>query len=158
MEIHIREAQKEDMPQVLELIQELAEFEKEPQEVEVTVAELEAAGFGEHPQFHCFLAEVDGTIVGMALTYLRFSTWKGKVVHLEDLIVRESMRGRGIGSALYRRVLEYAQELGVKRVNWEVLDWNTPAIEFYEKSGATLMHDWRPVHMRGEALDKFLKS
>lgn len=158
MEIHIREAEKKDMPKVLELIQELAEFEKEPQEVEVTVEELESAGFGEKPQFHCFLAETDGEVVGMALTYLRFSTWKGKVVHLEDLIVRESMRGKGIGSALYRRVLEYAKELGVKRVNWEVLDWNTPAIEFYEKSGATLMHDWRPVHMREEALIKFLES
>lgn len=158
MEIRIREALKEDMPDVLRLIQELAEFENEPEEVEVTISELEKAGFGEKPQFHCFLAEVEDEIVGMALTYLRFSTWKGKVVHLEDLIVRESKRGMGVGSALYRRVMEYADDLGVKRVNWEVLDWNEPAIKFYEKTGANLMHSWRPVHMREEALKNYLKE
>lgn len=158
MKIDIRVAQKSDMPQVLRLIQELAEFEKEPDEVELTISDLEEAGFGPEPQFYCFLAEVDGKVVGMALTYLRFSTWKGKVVHLEDLIVRESMRGLGIGTALYKQVLKYAHELGVKRVNWEVLDWNTPAIRFYENSGATLMHSWRPVHMREDALKNYLKE
>lgn len=158
MELLIREARKEDMPAVLQLIKELADFEKEPHEVEVNVAELEEAGFGKQPQFHCFLAEINGEVVGMALTYLRFSTWKGKVVHLEDLIVKESLRNTGIGTALYRKVMEYAQALGVKRVNWEVLDWNKPAIQFYEKSGATIMESWRPVHMRKEALEKYLKG
>lgn len=158
MEVHIRDARKEDMAQVLTLIQELAVFEKEPDAVEVTVAELEEAGFGNTPQFYCFVAEVDGSIVGMALTYLRFSTWKGKVVHLEDLIVTESMRGKGVGTALYKKVLEYAHALGVKRVNWEVLDWNEAAIRFYEKSGATIMDDWRPVHMQEAALKKYVKQ
>lgn len=158
MEIKIRNAEKEDMPQVLELIRELAAFELEPDAVEVTVAELESAGFGENPQFTCFVAEVEGEIIGMALVYFRFSTWKGKTIHLEDLIVKEEMRNRGVGSKLYRRVMEFARQVGVKRVNWEVLDWNEGAIQFYERTGAHVMHDWRPVAMPLEALNKYLEE
>lgn len=153
----IREASKEDMPAVLELIRELAVFEKEPDAVIVTAEDLKRDGFGENPAFRCFVAEVDGEIQGMALIYFRYSTWKGKTVHLEDLIVREEFRGKGLGNALYRRVIEYAREQGVKRTEWVVLDWNTPARDFYERSGATVFTDWCTVQMDEEAMEKFLK-
>ncbi len=158
MEIKIRKAEKVDMPQVLELIKELAAFEKEPDAVEVSVEELRSAGFGSNPQFTCFVAETIGEIVGMALVYFRFSTWKGRTIHLEDLIVKEKMRNMGVGSMLYRRVMEYAKQQRVKRVNWEVLDWNEGAIQFYERTGAHIMHDWRPVAMHIEALNKYLEE
>lgn len=156
MEIVIRNAVREDMSSVLQLIKELAEFEKEPNAVEVTRIELEDAGFGEHKQFDCFVAEVEQNIVGMALIYFRFSTWKGKTVHLEDLIVTEEMRGKGVGQALYRRVLKFALDQGVKRVNWVVLDWNKPAIEFYERSGATILSNWWQVEMEEPALKAYI--
>ncbi len=154
----IRDAVANDMPQVLELIRELAVFEKEPDAVEVTVEELVSEGFGEHPLFHCFVAEVDNEIVGIALVYYRFSTWKGRSIHLEDLIVKESMRGTGLGSALYAEVMKYAKAKGVRRVEWVVLDWNQNAIDFYEKSGATLLKDWYLVQMSQEGVRKFIAN
>lgn len=156
MELVIRNAVREDMSSVLQLIKELAVFEKEPDAVEVTLEELVVAGFGEPKQFDCFVAEVENRIVGMALVYFRFSTWKGRTVHLEDLIVTEEMRGKGVGQALYRRVLEYGIEKGVKRVNWVVLDWNKPAIEFYERSGATILSNWWQVEMEEPALKAYI--
>ena len=158
MDILIRDAVTEDMGAVLQLIVELAVFEKEPDAVEVTSEELQEAGFGENPQFRCFVAEVNEEVVGMALVYFRYSTWKGRTVHLEDLVVREKMRGKGVGKALYRRVLEYANEEGVKRVNWVVLDWNKPAIEFYEKTGATILSNWWQVEMEENALKEFIEK
>jgi GNAT superfamily N-acetyltransferase len=152
----IRESKKEDMPQVLELIKELATFEREPEAVVVTVEELEKEGFSERPLFKCFVAEVDSKIVGMALVYFRFSTWKGRTIHLEDLIVKENMRGSGLGSALYQEVLKYANSQNVKRVEWVVLDWNEGAIKFYERSGAKVLNDWRTVHMDEQGLTNFL--
>ncbi len=152
----IRDAKPQDMEQVLGLIQELATFEKEPDAVEVTVQELIDEGFGENPLFHCFVAEVDNRIVGIALVYYRFSTWKGRSIHLEDLIVKESMRGTGLGSALYTQVLKYAKSKGVRRVEWVVLDWNKNAIDFYEKSGAKLLKDWYLVQMDENGVDKFI--
>ncbi|GAA4275255.1 GNAT family N-acetyltransferase [Aquimarina gracilis] len=154
----IRDAVEADMPQVLELIRELAVFEKEPDAVEVTVQELVKEGFGETPLFHCFVAEVDHKIVGIALVYYRFSTWKGRSIHLEDLIVKESMRGTGLGSALYAQVMKYAKAKGVRRVEWVVLDWNQNAIDFYEKSGATLLKDWYLVQMNEEGVHKFVAN
>ncbi|MEW7289180.1 GNAT family N-acetyltransferase [Aquimarina sp. 2304DJ70-9] len=152
----IRDAIPQDMDQVLDLIRELATFEKEPDAVEVTVQELVNEGFGEHPLFHCFVAEVDNKIVGIALVYYRFSTWKGRSIHLEDLIVKESMRGTGLGSALYAEVIKYAKSKGVRRVEWVVLDWNKNAIDFYEKSGAKLLKDWYLVQMDENGVDKFI--
>ncbi|MCR9181529.1 MAG: GNAT family N-acetyltransferase [Flavobacteriaceae bacterium] len=156
MNFIIRESNKGDMPQVLELIQELATFEREPEAVVVTVEELQREGFGEHPLFKCFVAETDSEIVGMALVYFRFSTWKGRTIHLEDLIVKEKMRGSGLGSALYQEVLKYAKSQGVKRVEWVVLDWNEGAIKFYERSGAKILKDWRTVHMDEQGITNFL--
>ena len=158
MSIQVRKAVHADMSQVLELIQALAVFENEPDVVEVTVADLEREGFGTDPLFQCFVAEDNGDIVGMALVYFRFSTWKGRTVHLEDLMVRESYRGRGVGVALYKKVLSYAQSQGVKRVEWVVLDWNKNAVHFYEKSGATLLKDWYLVQMDNESIASYLEK
>ncbi|HIB47299.1 MAG TPA: GNAT family N-acetyltransferase [Flavobacteriaceae bacterium] len=155
MEPIVRLAKKEDMPQVLQLINELAIFEKEPDAVEVTVAELEREGFGEQPLFTCFVAEVNAQIVGMALVYFRFSTWKGRTVHLEDLIVTEQYRGKGIGTLLYDRVIGYAKEQGVRRAEWIVLNWNKGAIAMYEKSGAVFHKDWWLVEMGEDRLKKY---
>lgn len=133
MEYTIRKARIEDMEQVLNLVQELADFEKEPNAVEVTKDDLVKDGFGEQKMFQCFVAETEKGIVGIALVYPRYSTWKGPVIHLEDLIVSEKMRGSGLGTALLDQVVKYGADLGVKRISWEVLDWNEPAIDFYEK-------------------------
>ena len=158
MEAIIRKGKKEDMPAVFELIKELAAFEKEPDAVITTVETLEKEGFGDNPLFHVFVAEVDGKIGGMALVYYRFSTWKGRTLHLEDLIVREEMRGTGLGNALYRKVIEFAKEQNLKRVEWVVLDWNTHAIDFYERSGANVMKDWYTVQMDEDGITKYVES
>lgn len=144
------------MPAVLSLIQELAVFEKEPDAVVVTVADLERDGFGENPLFHTFVAEMNGEIIGMALYYYRYSTWKGKTIHLEDLIVKEAHRGTGAGLALYTEIIKQGRKEGVRRLEWNVLDWNEPAIRFYEKSGAKVLDDWRVVQMNEEGINRFL--
>lgn len=154
----IRKATKNDMPYVLELIQELATFEKEPDAVVVTVDDLVRDGFSENPLFQCFVAEVDGEIIGMALYYYRYSTWKGKTIHLEDLIVKENKRGTGAGFALYKEIIKQGKAENVRRIEWNVLDWNTPAIDFYEKSGAKVLGDWRVVHMDENGIEQFLNT
>ena len=156
--MNIRTGEKKDMPAVLELIKELAVFEKEPEAVVVTVADLERDGFGENPLFHTFIAEVDEKIVGMALYYYRYSTWKGRTIHLEDLIVSEKMRGTGLGFALYSKIMEQGKKDGVRRIEWNVLDWNTPAVDFYIKSGAKVLDDWRVVQMNEEGINNFLSK
>ena len=158
MNTAIRFASKDDMPKVLNLIKELAHFEREPDAVEVTVEELIKNGFGENPEFTCFVAETNNSIEGIALVYKRFSTWKGVTLHLEDLIVSQKMRGRGIGTKLLDRVILYASELEVKRVTWEVLDWNTPAIDFYEKKGASIKKEWRVVHLDENGIKYYINK
>ena len=158
MEYTIRKGRKEDMPAVLELINELATFEKEPEAVITTVEGLEKEGFGDNPLFEVFVADVEGKIEGMALVYYRFSTWKGRTLHLEDLIVREERRGTGLGNALYTKVIEHAHEQGLKRVEWVVLDWNQNAISFYERSGATILKGWYTVQMDEEGMTKFMET
>ena len=152
----IRKALKKDMPCVLELIQELAIFEKEPDAVVVTVDDLVRDGFSEQPLFQCFVAEVENEIIGMALFYYRYSTWKGKTIHLEDLIVKESKRGTGAGFALYKEIIQQGKAENVRRIEWNVLDWNTPAIDFYEKSGAKVLGEWRVVHMDENGIKNFI--
>lgn len=152
----IRKATEKDMPFVLELIQELATFEKEPDAVVVTVADLVRDGFSEHPLFHCYVAEKENTIIGMALFYYRYSTWKGKTIHLEDLIVKADQRGTGAGFALYKEIIKQGKKDNVRRIEWNVLDWNTPAIDFYEKSGAKVLDDWRVVQMDETGIERFL--
>lgn len=151
----IRKGLKQDMPSVLGLIKELAVFEKEPDAVVITVDELVKDGFCDNPLFQTFVAEVDGEIIGTALFYYRYSTWKGKTIHLEDLIVKQDKRGTGAGSALYKEVLKFAKQDGVRRVEWVVLNWNTHAINFYERSGAAILQDWLTVQMDEEGITKF---
>jgi GNAT superfamily N-acetyltransferase len=153
--MNIRKGQKEDMPAVLSLIQELAAFEKEPDAVVVTVADLERDGFQDNPLFFVFVAELDNEIVGMALYYYRYSTWKGKTIHLEDLIVKEKMRGFGLGYQLYAAVIEQGKIDQVRRIEWAVLDWNTPAIDFYVKSGAKVLADWRVAQLDEQVINNF---
>jgi GNAT superfamily N-acetyltransferase len=154
----IRKGQKKDMNAVLDLIKELAVFEKEPNAVLVTVADLERDGFGKNPLFHTFVAEVNEEIVGMALYYYRYSTWKGRTIHLEDLVVKENSRAKGCGIALYSEVIAQGKRDGVRRIEWNVLDWNTPAINFYEKSGAKVFKDWLVAQMDENGIDNFLSK
>lgn len=149
------------MPAVLDLIKELAVFEKEPNAVVVTVADLQRDGFCENPLFYTFIAEIDAEndkqIVGIALYYYRYSTWKGRTLHLEDLIVKEKMRGSGCGYALYSEIIKQGKKDNVRRIEWNVLDWNQPAIDFYEKSGAKVLSEWCNVQMDEAGIDAFLE-
>ena len=154
--MNIRKGTKSDMASVLQLITELAVFEREPDAVVVTVEDLQRDGFSENPLFYTFIAEHEGEIVGMALYYYRYSTWKGKTIHLEDLIVTEKMRGSGLGFALYTEIIRQGKRDNVRRIEWNVLDWNTPAIAFYEKSGAYILPDWRVVNMDENGIVAFL--
>jgi GNAT superfamily N-acetyltransferase len=154
----IRKGDQKDMFAVLELIQELAIFEKEPHAVVVTADDLIRDGFQENPLFHTFVAEQEAEIVGMALYYYRYSTWKGKTIHLEDLIVKEKMRGSGLGFALYSEIIAQGKKDKVRRIEWNVLDWNTPAIDFYKKSGAKILNDWLVAQMDEKGMDEFLSK
>jgi len=158
MEFTIRDAKIQDMQDVHNLIKALAIFEKEPDAVEVTVEDLEQDGFGTQPAFHCFVAEVDSKIEGIALIYNRYSTWKGKIIHLEDLIVSQAMRGTGLGTALLDTVVKHGFDLGVKRINWEVIDWNENAIAFYEKKGAKVLRDWDVVWLDEMAIKNYVEA
>jgi ribosomal protein S18 acetylase RimI-like enzyme len=158
MEFTIRNASKKDMPAVLDLINELAVFEKEPDAVEVTVESLVADGFGNKPAFKCFVSEVNAKVVGAAVVYNRFSTWKGKILHLEDLIVNQKMRGHGIGSALLDEVVKHGHSLGVKRINWEVISWNEGAIKLYERKGAKVLRDWNVVHLDENGIKNYIAN
>lgn len=158
MSFIIRKGQEEDMKNVMRLIKELAEFEKLPNEVEVTELDLIKDGFSEAPKFKTFVAEENNEIIGTALFYERYSTWKGSVIHLEDLIVTEQKRGSGVGMALYTSILKYAYDLGAKRVVWDVLSWNKDAIDFYKSTGATVLDDWQVVHMREDELKIFIEK
>jgi GNAT superfamily N-acetyltransferase len=154
----IRKGSPEDMEAVLGLIQELADFEKEPNAVLVTVDDLIRDGFGQVPLFHVFVAEIEKQIVGIAFYYYRYSTWKGKTIHLEDLVVKDKMRGTGLGYALYSEIIKQAKKDKVRRIDWNVLDWNTSAIEFYEKSGAKILHDWKVAQMDEEGINYFIDN
>ena len=161
--MNIRKGNPEDMQSVLGLIQELAIFEKEPEAVVITVEDLVRDGFGEKALFNVFVAEIEDEssnkeIVGIALYYYRYSTWKGKTIHLEDLIVKEKMRGTGLGSALYAEIMKQGKKDNVRRVEWNVLDWNTPAVKFYESSGAKILEEWRVVQMDENGINSFLEK
>ena len=156
--MNIRKAAKEDMKDVLDLIQELATFEKEPDAVVVTESDLVRDGFSKNQLFHCFVAEVEKEIIGIALYYYRYSTWKGKTIHLEDLIVRESKRGTGAGFALYKEIIQQGKREKVRRIEWNVLNWNTPAIEFYKKTGAKVLDDWLVAQMDEDGINNFLNE
>jgi len=142
MEIKIRRAIKEDCPQLLELVQELATYERAPDEVTVTLEHFSESGFGEKPVWWAFVAEVEGKIAGFALYYVRYSTWKGQAMYLEDILITNDMRGNGVGKLLFDRLIEEAREKKFNRIIWQVLDWNEPAINFYKKYNADIDAGW----------------
>lgn len=149
----IRPAVPEDVPQILEFIRALAAYEREPDAVTATEENLLRDGFGPNPFFSCLMAEHDGAPAGFALYFFSYSTWLGRPgVYLEDLFVYPELRGRGIGKALLQRVAAIAVENDCPRLGWEVLDWNTPAIDFYRAMGAEFLDSWRNVRVTGEAL------
>jgi GNAT superfamily N-acetyltransferase len=156
MKFLIRKGEIRDMKYVLSLIKELAIFEKEPEAVNITVEDLIQNGFKDKPAFRTFIAEYEDKIVGMVLFYDRFSTWDGPSIHIEDLIVNQKFRRNGIGKLLYNSVLEYAINAGVKRVEWVVLDWNLPAIDFYKNSGATILENWNLCQINDKSIDLYL--
>ncbi|MCC8146765.1 MAG: GNAT family N-acetyltransferase [Bacteroidales bacterium] len=138
----IRRARKKDCPRLLELVRELAHYEKAPDEVTISLEHFEESGFGEHPVWWAFVAEVNGVVHGMALYYIRFSTWKGQRMYLEDIYVSEEMRGHGIGSLLFDQLIIEAKEKEFKGMVWQVLEWNTSAINFYKKYHANFDPEW----------------
>jgi GNAT superfamily N-acetyltransferase len=147
MSIVIRDAVREDVPAMFELIKELALYEKALESVTNTVDRMYIDGFGEDPIFGTIVSEVDNEIVGMALYYYRYSTWKGKRLYLEDLIVSETMRGQGLGEKLLSKIIEKARQTECTGLMWQVLDWNEPAINFYKKFGARFDEGWVNVHI-----------
>ncbi|WP_318271334.1 GNAT family N-acetyltransferase [Sphingobacterium cellulitidis] len=147
MSLTIRNAVKADCPKLLELIKELALFEKAPEQVTVSMQEFEESGFGENPVWWAFVGEYQGEIIGMSLYYIRYSTWKGRRLYLEDIIVTESMRGKGFGKLLLDHTIEYANEQGYSGMMWQVLDWNTPAIDFYKKYNTKFDGEWINVNI-----------
>ena len=142
MEIKIRKAVRKDCARMMELIQELATYEKAPDEVTVSLTHFEESGFGANPVWWAFVAEANGVVVGMALYYIRYSTWKGQRMYLEDILVTEDMRGQKIGSQLMDALIVEAKEKGFKGMSWQVLDWNEPAINFYKKYNANFDPEW----------------
>ena len=144
-----------DVPFVFNLIKELALYEKAPQEVTVTLDELVADGFGDNSIYGLFVAEQGNVIVGIALYYEKYSTWKGRSLFLEDIIVTESKRGNGVGHALFQSVIGVAKERNSARMEWQVLDWNEPAINFYKKYNANLDAEWLNGKLTREQIQEF---
>lgn len=142
MSIIIRRAEKSDCPRLLELIHELAEYEKAPQEVTVTLSHFMESGFGKDPVWWAFVAEENGVVAGFALYYIRYSTWKGQRMYLEDILVTREMRGRGLGKLLMDRLIVEAREKKWNGIVWQVLEWNEPAIQFYKKYQANFDPEW----------------
>jgi GNAT superfamily N-acetyltransferase len=142
MSIVIRKAERTDCVRMMELVRELALYEKAPQEVTVTQAHFEESGFGPNPVWWAFVAEVDGVVQGIALYYIRYSTWKGRRMFLEDLVVSENARGKGLGKLLFDRLIEEAKEKNFSGMVWQVLEWNEPAINFYKKYNAKFDPEW----------------
>ena len=147
MNIIIRKGTKADLPQVHALIMELAVYEKAPEEVTNTLADLQEDGFGEKPVFEFLVAEAENKVVGLCLYYMAYSTWKGKMLFLEDLVVTETHRRFGVGKMLFDAFARRALELGAKRLKWQVLEWNEPAITFYKKLNANLDGEWINCNM-----------
>lgn len=155
----VRAAKPSDVPQILAFIRGLAEYERAPNEVEATEEGLLQDGFGPNPFYFCLIAEQDGVPAGFALFFFNYSTWKGRPgIYLEDLYVEPRFRGLGIGKALLQRVAAFAVEKGCRRLEWAVLDWNTPAIEFYRAMGAEFLDEWRMVRVTGDALPRLAES
>ena len=158
LKVQLRYATKGDCPRLLELIQELAHYEKAPHEVTVTLQEFEEAGFGEKPVWTAIVAEVEEVVQGFALYYVRYSTWKGCRLYLEDFLVTENYRGQGIGKQLFEAVIRESDKKGFKGMVWQVLDWNEPAINFYKKYEASLESEWLNASLNNDQIRTFLRN
>lgn len=155
-DVKIREGRKEDLPQVFDLVKELALYERAPHEVTNTIERMEEEGFGPHPVYGFFVAETDDSIVGLSLYYWRYSTWKGKRLYLEDIIVTESQRGKGTGKLLFERTMKKAIEEKCSGMMWQVLDWNEPAINFYNKYNANITGGWLNCNLEADQIRELL--
>jgi len=153
----IRKGEEKDLPRVLELIHELAEFEKAPHEVQITLGQLQKDGFGERKLYEFIVAVAENQVVGMAFYYFRYSTWKGKFLYLEDFIVEENSRNQGIGTELFRTVMKISLQENCIGMTWQVLDWNQSAIKFYQKYGAQLDDEWVNGKLLKSEIEKWLK-
>lgn len=151
----IRLAEEKDCERMMELVHELAVYEKAPEEVTVTLEEFKTNGFGSNPVWKAFVADEDGTIVGFALFYIRYSTWKGARLYLEDFIVTENKRGKGIGKQLFERVILECKEKNYQGMVWQVLDWNQPALNFYNKYKATTETGWLNAALSAQQIKNF---
>lgn len=156
--VKVRKGTKADLPRTLELIKELAEYEKAPLEVSNTLAMMEEDGFGQNPIFGFFVAENARGIVGISVYYYRYSTWKGKRLYLEDIIVTESERGSGLGKLLFDRTMQQCLDDGCTGMMWQVLDWNEPAINFYKKYNAKMDYEWVNCHLETNQIKELLNS
>ena len=151
--LQIREAVPADVPEILALIRDLAIYEKEPDAAIATEEDLLRDGFGPEPYFRCIMAEWDGAVAGFALYFFQYSTWEGRpALYLEEFFVREAFRKRGIGVALFRRLAQIALDRNCTRFQWECLDWNQPALDFYESTGAKVMREWLNLRVTGDDL------
>lgn len=155
MNLTIRKGQPADIPQVLDLIRELALYEKAPQEVTNTEEEMLRDGFGHSPCFRLLVAETEGQIAGMAIYFIKYSTWKGKGVYLDDIVVREHLRGNGIGKKLFDAVIADSRALNANQLHWQVLNWNEPAIGFYKKYSATFDEEWINCKMNRDQINQY---
>jgi GNAT superfamily N-acetyltransferase len=156
--LNIRPAVPEDIPLILQLIRDLAEYEREPQAAVATAEDLRRDGWGSEPKFRCVIAEWEGEPAGFALFFYNYSTWQGRPgIYLEDLFVRPQFRRKGIGKALLVHVAQIAVRENCGRYQWQVLDWNTPSIEFYKSLGAKVMSEWLTMRVEGEALEELAK-
>lgn len=154
----VRRAEERDVPRMLELVRELAAFEKEPEAVTVTERHMRDAGFGPSAVWVGWVAEIDGEILGMAVCYERYSTWRGRCLYLEDIVVTRTARGRRLGQALFKACAAYALERGHHHMLWQVLDWNTDAMRFYERSGATFDPKWVTGRLTREDMIKLVSG
>jgi GNAT superfamily N-acetyltransferase len=155
MDIKIRKGVKSDLPAVLDLIKELADFERALNEVTVSLEDLEHDGFGNHPYYWFIVAEKEGEIIGLSFYFIRYSTWKGRFLFLEDFVVKESFRNKGVGALLFEETIRIAKELDVKGMTWQVLDWNKNAIRFYEKYNSNISTEWYNGKLTYEQLKQF---
>tara|TARA_Y100001978_G_scaffold36419_1_gene32360 strand:- start:829 stop:1305 length:477 start_codon:yes stop_codon:yes gene_type:complete len=154
MDIDIRKGVKKDLPQVLALIKELADYEKSLDQVDVTLEQLEKDGFDGHPHYYLLVAEEKGEIIGVCFYFIRYSTWKGKVLFLEDFVVKEEYRRKGIGRMLFEETIRIANKENMDGLHWQVLDWNTPALNFYKKYNASISSTWLNGRLDKEQINK----
>lgn len=155
--VTIRKGEKQDLPQVLALVKELAEYEKALHQVTNTEGQMEADGFGPNPVFGFFVAERDGSIVGLSLYYYRYSTWKGKRIYLEDIVVKQAERGNGVGKKLFDQTMQFTLDAGCSGLVWQVLDWNEPAINFYKKYNAAFDEEWVNCSLEADQIRELLQ-